>query len=160
MKVWVDDQRCRGHGVCVTLCPDVFKLTDDGYAEAIPSDVPQNSRRPPAKPSTAAPSKPSPKAEARRKGDSWSTPRGYVILTEAIKDPEGMKAYAQAAGAAMGGVTFSRWIPHPRSSKAAGMAARPLCWNSSRWMRPARGTSPRPTRRRQNCAKPRPTVTP
>jgi ferredoxin len=40
MKVWVDDQRCRGHGVCVTLCPDVFGLTDDGYSEAIGSDVP------------------------------------------------------------------------------------------------------------------------
>ena len=40
MKVWVDDQRCRGHGVCVTLCPEVFDLTDDGYAEAIDSDVP------------------------------------------------------------------------------------------------------------------------
>jgi ferredoxin len=40
MKVWVDDQRCRGHGVCVTLCPEVFDLTDDGYAEAIESDVP------------------------------------------------------------------------------------------------------------------------
>jgi ferredoxin len=40
MKVWVDDQRCRGHGVCVTLCPEVFNLTDDGYAEAIPTDVP------------------------------------------------------------------------------------------------------------------------
>jgi ferredoxin len=39
MKVWVDDQRCRGHGVCVTLCPEVFDLTDDGYAEAIASDV-------------------------------------------------------------------------------------------------------------------------
>ena len=40
MKVWVDDQRCRGHGVCVTLGPEVFDLTDDGYAEAIESDVP------------------------------------------------------------------------------------------------------------------------
>ena len=30
--------------------------------------------------------------------------KGYVILTEAIKDPEGMKAYGQAAGAAMAGV--------------------------------------------------------
>lgn len=30
--------------------------------------------------------------------------KGYVILTEAIKDPEGMKAYGRAAGAAMGGV--------------------------------------------------------
>jgi ferredoxin len=26
--------------VCVTLCPDVFNLTDDGYSEAIASDVP------------------------------------------------------------------------------------------------------------------------
>lgn len=32
-------------------------------------------------------------------------PKGYVILTEAIKDPEGMKAYAQAAGSAMSGAT-------------------------------------------------------
>ena len=31
-------------------------------------------------------------------------PKGYVILTEEIKDPEGMKAYGRAAGAAMGGV--------------------------------------------------------
>ncbi|MET8652232.1 ferredoxin [Nocardia aurea] len=34
MKVWVDSDRCRGHGVCVALCPDVFELNDDGYAEA------------------------------------------------------------------------------------------------------------------------------
>jgi ferredoxin len=40
MKVWVDDQFCRGHGMCLTLCPEVFSLTDDGYAEAITSDVP------------------------------------------------------------------------------------------------------------------------
>jgi ferredoxin len=40
MKVRVDDERCRGHGVCVTLCPDVFALTDDGYAVAADSDVP------------------------------------------------------------------------------------------------------------------------
>jgi ferredoxin len=40
MKVWVDDQRCRGHGVCTTLCADVFSLTDDGYAVAIDSEVP------------------------------------------------------------------------------------------------------------------------
>jgi uncharacterized protein (DUF1330 family) len=33
-------------------------------------------------------------------------PKGYVILTEAIKDPQGMKPYAPAAGAAMGGVTI------------------------------------------------------
>lgn len=40
MKVWVDDGSCRGHGMCLTLCPEVFSLTDDGYAEAITGDVP------------------------------------------------------------------------------------------------------------------------
>jgi len=40
MKVWVNDELCRGHGVCVAVCPEVFTLTDDGYAEAIDSEVP------------------------------------------------------------------------------------------------------------------------
>ncbi|WAC92407.1 ferredoxin [Mycobacterium sp. Aquia_213] len=40
MKVWVDDQRCRGHGMCLTVCPDVFSLTDDGYAVSIEGDIP------------------------------------------------------------------------------------------------------------------------
>jgi ferredoxin len=43
MKVSVDDQRCRGHGVCVTLCPEVFSLTDDGYSVAIADEVPSGS---------------------------------------------------------------------------------------------------------------------
>ena len=40
MKVWVDEDRCRGHGMCLTLCPDVFQMHDDGYAIADPSEVP------------------------------------------------------------------------------------------------------------------------
>ncbi|MGF7234958.1 MAG: ferredoxin [Frankia sp.] len=36
MNVTVDDDRCRGHAVCCTLCPEVFTLTDDGYAVATP----------------------------------------------------------------------------------------------------------------------------
>jgi ferredoxin len=40
MKVGVDDQRCRGHGVCVTLCPQVFTLTEDGYSVVENPDVP------------------------------------------------------------------------------------------------------------------------
>jgi ferredoxin len=40
MKVAIDDDRCGGHGVCVGLCPDVFTLTDDGYAEAIAGEIP------------------------------------------------------------------------------------------------------------------------
>ncbi len=30
----VDDDRCAGHGVCTTMCPEVFALNDDGYAVA------------------------------------------------------------------------------------------------------------------------------
>lgn len=40
MKVTVDADRCRGHGVCVTLCPEVFDINDDGYAEVIAAEVP------------------------------------------------------------------------------------------------------------------------
>lgn len=40
MKVTVDDDRCRGHAVCCSLCPDVFTLTDDGYAEVRVPEVP------------------------------------------------------------------------------------------------------------------------
>ncbi|MEV5651977.1 ferredoxin [Nocardia sp. NPDC052254] len=40
MKVSVDSDRCRGHGVCVALCPTVFELTDDGYATAPRGQVP------------------------------------------------------------------------------------------------------------------------
>ena len=40
MKVTVDEDRCRGHGMCLTLCPEVFEMTDDGYVVADPSAVP------------------------------------------------------------------------------------------------------------------------
>ena len=40
-------------------------------------------------------------------------PKGYVILTEEIKDPEGMKAYGRAAGAAMGNVKILAVDPRP-----------------------------------------------
>lgn len=40
MRVVVDDELCRGHGVCCSLCPDVFDLSDDGYATVLVDDVP------------------------------------------------------------------------------------------------------------------------
>ncbi|MFI6954587.1 ferredoxin [Nocardia sp. NPDC050408] len=41
MKVSVDSDRCRGHGVCTGLCPQVFAINDDGYAQVQMSDVPE-----------------------------------------------------------------------------------------------------------------------
>ena len=40
MKADVDEDRCAGHGVCCTLCPGVFTLTDDGYSVVEEPDVP------------------------------------------------------------------------------------------------------------------------
>jgi ferredoxin len=40
VRVTVDDDRCRGHGVCCSLCPEVFALTDDGYSEVLLPKVP------------------------------------------------------------------------------------------------------------------------
>ncbi len=40
MKVFLDDERCRGHGMCTTVCPDVFVINDDGYAEVVAPEVP------------------------------------------------------------------------------------------------------------------------
>lgn len=39
MKASVNDGLCRGHGVCVAVCPEVFTLTDWGYAEATEDDI-------------------------------------------------------------------------------------------------------------------------
>lgn len=43
MKAGVDDERCRGHGVCESLCPEVFVLNDDGYAEVQVAEIPAGS---------------------------------------------------------------------------------------------------------------------
>ena len=40
MRVAVDEDRCAGHGMCLTLCPEVFQMTDDGWAVADPPAVP------------------------------------------------------------------------------------------------------------------------
>ena len=32
MKVWIEQDYCTGDGLCEELCPDVFKLGDDGLA--------------------------------------------------------------------------------------------------------------------------------
>ncbi|GAA2431868.1 ferredoxin [Actinomadura vinacea] len=40
MKVAVDDDRCRGHGICCALCPEVFTLNDDGYTTVEDPEVP------------------------------------------------------------------------------------------------------------------------
>lgn len=40
MRVIIDEDLCRGHGVCCALCPEVFEITDSGYAQVLVSAVP------------------------------------------------------------------------------------------------------------------------
>jgi ferredoxin len=40
MKAVVDEDRCRGHGMCLTICPEVFTIGDGGYAEILVDEVP------------------------------------------------------------------------------------------------------------------------
>jgi ferredoxin len=40
MKARVDNQVCAGFGFCMGLCPEVFKLHDDGYAIVLVGEVP------------------------------------------------------------------------------------------------------------------------
>jgi len=40
MRVTVDADICGGHGACLATAPEVFRLTDDGYAEVIVDEVP------------------------------------------------------------------------------------------------------------------------
>jgi ferredoxin len=35
MKVIVDEELCIGCGVCVSLCPEVFEMGDDGKAKVL-----------------------------------------------------------------------------------------------------------------------------
>ncbi|UXA19780.1 ferredoxin [Mycobacterium sp. SMC-4] len=42
MRITVDEDRCAGHGMCLTLCPEVFELNDDGWAVAQPSEIPEH----------------------------------------------------------------------------------------------------------------------
>ena len=44
MRVSVDPERCRGYGLCGTIAPDVFSLTDSGYSVVTTPDVPPESQ--------------------------------------------------------------------------------------------------------------------
>jgi ferredoxin len=35
MKAYVDKDTCTGCGLCENACPEVFKVNDDGIAEAV-----------------------------------------------------------------------------------------------------------------------------
>lgn len=39
MKVSVDEEKCIGCGACVSVCPDVFEMNDDGKSVAKESET-------------------------------------------------------------------------------------------------------------------------
>jgi ferredoxin len=45
MKVVVDELRCDAHGVCVSVCPEVFDLNDDDDVVRLIDEYPDQSLR-------------------------------------------------------------------------------------------------------------------
>jgi ferredoxin len=39
VRAVIDEDPCRGHGICCVTCPEVFALTDDGYSEVREPEV-------------------------------------------------------------------------------------------------------------------------
>lgn len=44
MKAFIDKTGCISCGLCVSICPAVFAMDDDGKATAIMTDVPEGSQ--------------------------------------------------------------------------------------------------------------------
>ncbi|AWK51515.1 ferredoxin [Clostridium beijerinckii] len=42
MKGFVDKDTCVGCGVCTAICPEIFKMGDDGIAEASEDEISDN----------------------------------------------------------------------------------------------------------------------
>ena len=86
-------------------------------------------------------------------------PKGYILITEDVKDPAGMAEYAKLAGKAMAGSTLLSFDQKPEVLEGDGTAARLCSWSSTRSRLPASGTTRTPTRRPSNCGRPPPTAT-
>ena len=43
MKASVDKDKCIACGLCPSICPEVFSMSDDGHAQAVPDKVPEES---------------------------------------------------------------------------------------------------------------------
>ncbi|MGI6621828.1 MAG: ferredoxin [Clostridiaceae bacterium] len=42
MRAWIDRDGCISCGLCPTICPEVFRMADDGLAEVYVDEVPED----------------------------------------------------------------------------------------------------------------------
>ena len=68
MKVHVDEERCRGHGMCTTLCPEVFASTTTATPRCRCPRCPPGRRMRPVRRSSAARSRPIERRRLNAKG--------------------------------------------------------------------------------------------
>jgi hypothetical protein len=77
-------------------------------------------------------------------------PKGYIIITEDVKDPAGFAEYGKLAGKAMAGATLLSFDPKPEVLEGE--------WHGSQTVvlefeRRATGTTRMPIRRRPSCGR-------
>lgn len=44
MKVKVNENACIGCGACAAICPDVFEITDEGFAKVVVDNVEEDKK--------------------------------------------------------------------------------------------------------------------
>ena len=96
MKVKVDEDRCRGHGMCLTLCPDVFSMHETAMPLPTRRRCPTGWRPQPRTRSQTAQNKPSSRLPINQ-GDSRA--KGSDHYTEDVKVPAAPKPRHAGDGA-------------------------------------------------------------
>ena len=86
-------------------------------------------------------------------------PKGYVIITEDIKDPAGMAEYGKLASQTMAGATVLSFGPKPETLEGEWHGTQTVLLEFESVEAARSGTTPTRTRRPRSCARPRPTAT-
>ena len=149
MKVTVDEDRCRGHGMCLTLCPEVFEMTDDGWAVADPGEVPAGL-------GSCGQGRDRQLPRASHQRNRLTKPRRSSAqgIHHHHRGRQGSGRYGRVRQArGQGDGRLDAVVVRSEARGARGRVARHpdrRCWSSSRSRRPASGTTPTPIRRQSS----------
>ncbi len=86
-------------------------------------------------------------------------PKGYIVITEDVKDPAGMAEYGKLASKAMAGATVLAFDTKAETIEGQWHGSQTVLLEFESVEQPRSGITRRPTRRRSRCVTPRRTAT-